>query len=303
MRVSSSGEPAVGPTRETCHKCGAVTNAGGKFCQSCGVPLVTPCPACGAAVGFGAAYCTECGVDLRSAADGLTLGLTRAWQEQFRAMNWWLPPNQKRNYKDALLGRWNPNLPSSRWRFALLPDMEQLTPDSDERAESRGRLMNTLFEQNGIPTDVETEPWIFCRPLDALPNGIADFSIRDGSLPSVGWFTYIFATRCRIGAVDLVRNWVRSWMYRDIRGAEVNRNGQCVFETVDGQIIEMRLRPQGTNLFTWAVAFGLLGTGDSTGETYRRALADQSIQAGRQAKVEFMGVVEEFFRQVVMVGT
>jgi class 3 adenylate cyclase len=44
-----------------CTACGAETDAGARFCPSCGQALVEPCPSCGAETRVGAQFCAACG--------------------------------------------------------------------------------------------------------------------------------------------------------------------------------------------------------------------------------------------------
>jgi class 3 adenylate cyclase len=44
-----------------CPACGADTDAGARFCPSCGQALVEPCPSCGAETRTGAQFCAACG--------------------------------------------------------------------------------------------------------------------------------------------------------------------------------------------------------------------------------------------------
>jgi class 3 adenylate cyclase len=50
--------------------CGAETDAGARFCPSCGRALVEPCPSCGAETRVGAQFCVACGHRLDRAAGG-----------------------------------------------------------------------------------------------------------------------------------------------------------------------------------------------------------------------------------------
>src|SRR5215471_8309857 len=51
-----------------CSKCGSDNREGGKFCTTCGTPLVASCPRCGAPIEPGKRFCGECGTALAQAA-------------------------------------------------------------------------------------------------------------------------------------------------------------------------------------------------------------------------------------------
>jgi class 3 adenylate cyclase len=48
-------------TQPACPACGAETDAGARFCASCGRTLVAACPSCGAETRVGAQFCAACG--------------------------------------------------------------------------------------------------------------------------------------------------------------------------------------------------------------------------------------------------
>jgi class 3 adenylate cyclase len=51
-----------------CPSCGAGTDAGARFCPTCGSALVKPCTSCGSETGVGAQFCASCGHRLDRAA-------------------------------------------------------------------------------------------------------------------------------------------------------------------------------------------------------------------------------------------
>ncbi len=51
----------------TCLHCGALANAGARFCHSCGRELASGCPACGAPHGSDDRFCIACGARLNLA--------------------------------------------------------------------------------------------------------------------------------------------------------------------------------------------------------------------------------------------
>jgi predicted amidophosphoribosyltransferase len=53
-----------------CRQCGASVEAGDRFCEECGCPLLS-CPSCGEPVNAGKKFCRSCGYALSAPAVAL----------------------------------------------------------------------------------------------------------------------------------------------------------------------------------------------------------------------------------------
>lgn len=78
----------------SCDKCNYQNTLYGKYCVMCGSPLMQICRECGEENITSAKYCRHCGIELKTATFGIYLDRAHTWKDQFRALNWWVTPDE-----------------------------------------------------------------------------------------------------------------------------------------------------------------------------------------------------------------